>query len=210
MDLRPITTIIAVAAFVVTPTGLPYPASSESRYVALAAVQATGPDGDSTVAPDNDQTGGDPEMEQDSEIGNEDAVNSEAPTELEELSDGTNGVSDTETDLSDFSREAENQEPFTEEIIIARPYTSKADVSLKLIGTAVVDEPELSMAIVEIRGTRKQSYIREGEWVGGIRIKKILRNRLIADDGKKEVKVAMMQFPAGRKRNLRRCVCSNG
>jgi len=197
MDFRTITMIIVLAVFVVAPTGLLYPDSPESRYVALAAVQAAESGDDSTVAPDNDRTGAEPETERESEIGNTGAVNSEAPTELKESSDDPNGVSDAETDLYDFSREAENQETFTEEITIARPYTSKADVSLKLIGTAVADEPELSMAIIEIRGTRQQSYFREGAWVGDVRIKKILRNRLIVDYGKKEVNVAMLQSLPG-------------
>jgi hypothetical protein len=56
---------------------------------------------------------------------------------------------------------------------------------LKLIGTAIADDPELSMAIIEIRGTRQQSYFGEGDWIGGVRTKKILRNRLIVDYGKK-------------------------
>lgn len=70
-------------------------------------------------------------------------------------------------------------------------------LSLKLIGTAIADDPELSMAIIEIRGTRQQSYFREKDWVGGVRIKKILRNRLIVDYGKKEVNVAMLQSLPG-------------
>ena len=197
MDLHPIAAIIVMAAFVVTPTGLPYPDSPESRYVAMAAVPAAESGGNSTVAPNNDQTGAEPETVRESEIGDAGAVNSEAPTELEEFSDDTNGASDAETDLPDFTREMEPQDTITEEIAIARPYTSNADVSLKLIGTAVADDPELSMAIIEIRGTRKQSYIREGDWVGGVRIKKILRNRLIIDYGKKEIKVAMLQSLPG-------------
>lgn len=197
MDLHPISTIIVIAALVVTPTGLPYPDSPESRYVAMAAVPAAESGGDSTVAPNNDQTGAEPETVRESEIGDAGAVNSEAPTELEEFSDDTNGASDAETDLSDFTREMESQDTITEEIAIARPYTSNADVSLKLIGTAVADDPELSMAIIEIRGTRQQSYFREKDWVGGVRIKKILRNRLIIDYGKKEIKVAMLQSLPG-------------
>ena len=197
MYLRPITTIIVMAALVVTPIGLPYPDAPESRYVALAVVKAAEPGSDSTVASDNDQTGGEPDSERGLEIGNEGAVISESLGELEDLSDDTRAASAAEQDLSDFSREAENQETFTEEIIIARPYASRSGAGLKLIGTAVADEPELSMAIVEIRGTRKHRYIREGEWVGDIRIKKILRNRLIVDDGNKEVKVAMMQSLPG-------------
>jgi len=109
---------------------------------------------DSTVAPDKDQSGAEPETERESEIGNAGAVNSEAPTELEEFSGDTNGASD-------------------------------ADVRLKLIGTAIADDPELSMANIEIRGTRQQSYFREGDWIGGVRTKKILLNRLIVDYGKK-------------------------
>jgi type II secretion system protein C len=199
MDWHPISTIIIMVALVVTPTGLPYPDSSESHYVAWAAVQAAEPGGDLTVTPENDQTGAEPETERESEIGNTGAVNSEAPTELEEFSDDTKGAPDAETDLSDFSREMENQETLTEEITTSRPYTSSAKVSLKLIGTAIADDPELSMAIIEIRGTRQQSYFREGAWVGDIRIKKILRNRLIVDYGEKEVKVAMMQSLPGEK-----------
>ena len=61
-----------------------------------------------------------PDTERESEIGNAGAVNSDAPTELEELSGDSNGASDAETDLSDFSREMENQETLTEEITIAR------------------------------------------------------------------------------------------
>jgi hypothetical protein len=192
MGWHPITTIIIMVALVVTPTGLPYPDSLKSRYVAWAAVQAAEAGGDSTVTPDNDQTGAEPETERESEIGNAGVVNSEAPIELEEFSDDANSSSDAETDLSDFSRETENQDTVTEEITIARPFTSNADISLKLIGTAMADDPELSMAIVEIRGTRQQRYFREGDWVGGVRIKKILRNRLIVDYGKKEVNVAML------------------
>ena len=101
-----------------------------------------------------------------------------------------------ETASSEF---AEDSEPFDapmeaalEEIPLSAPYRTPFGSTLKLVGTAVVDDPSKSMAIIENGGTRRQSYVREGDRVGGMRVKQILRNRIIVDLGGAEVRIAML------------------
>jgi type II secretion system protein C len=62
------------------------------------------------------------------------------------------------------------------------------DVGLKLIGTAVASQPQLSYAIIDVAGTREQGIFREKERVGKALIKLILRNNVIieTEDGRRQ------------------------
>lgn len=62
------------------------------------------------------------------------------------------------------------------------------DVGLKLIGTAVASQPQLSYAIIDVAGTREQGIFREKERVGNALIKLILRNNVIieTEDGRRQ------------------------
>jgi general secretion pathway protein C len=62
------------------------------------------------------------------------------------------------------------------------------DVGLKLIGTAVSSEPQLSFAIIDVAGTREPRIFREKDRVGKAVIKLILRNNVIieAEDGRRQ------------------------
>jgi type II secretory pathway component PulC len=60
-------------------------------------------------------------------------------------------------------------------------------VSLKLMGTVVVN-PGVSAAIIEDPATREQEIFHENDMVQGVKIVKILRNKVIVDkDGYEEV-----------------------
>ena len=63
---------------------------------------------------------------------------------------------------------------------------------MKLVGTAVVDGHEKSMAVVEVDG-RRQPYFHEGDWVGNVLIKQILRDRIIVDAGNGDESLRLRQ-----------------
>lgn len=65
--------------------------------------------------------------------------------------------------------------------------TRAPTVSFKLMGTVVVS-PGVSAAIIEDPATRKQDVFHENDMVQGVKIVKILRNKVIVDkDGYEEV-----------------------
>jgi type II secretory pathway component PulC len=65
--------------------------------------------------------------------------------------------------------------------------TRAPTVSLKLMGTVVVN-PGVSAAIIEDPATREQEIFHENDMVQGVKIVKILRNKVIVDkDGYEEV-----------------------
>ena len=68
---------------------------------------------------------------------------------------------------------------------------SMADAEWKLIGTMVADPAEKSIAVIEYLGTQVQDTVNEGDRAGGLRIKKIMRDRIIVDAGDNDVMVAM-------------------
>lgn len=57
------------------------------------------------------------------------------------------------------------------------------NLGLRLVGTVVVDDPRKSVAIVANRSSGKQEIYREGDKVGQVLIKKILRNKVIVNTG---------------------------
>ena len=61
-----------------------------------------------------------------------------------------------------------------------------ASLKLKLMGTVVVSEPSMSSAIIAEANGRDEQMYREGESVKGARIKKILRNAVIVNTGKRD------------------------
>lgn len=62
------------------------------------------------------------------------------------------------------------------------PFAVK-DLGLSLVGTVVSDDPRKSVAIIGNRNTQKQEICREGDRLGEVLIKKILRNKVIVDTG---------------------------
>ena len=68
----------------------------------------------------------------------------------------------------------------------------RSGVDLKLVGTAVAAQSEKSLAVVEI-GDRLQVYLREGDMIGNVLIKRILYDQVIVDDGKGEKKIKLRQ-----------------
>jgi general secretion pathway protein C len=75
-----------------------------------------------------------------------------------------------------------------EKISLAAP-----DLDLRLVGTVVADDPRKSVAIVDNRSSGKQELYHEGDRVGQVLIKKILRNKVIVDPGGGDV-VLTMEF----------------
>lgn len=57
------------------------------------------------------------------------------------------------------------------------------NLGIRLVGTVVADDPRKSVAIVDNRSSGKQELYREGDEVGQVLIKKILRNKVIVDTG---------------------------
>ena len=73
--------------------------------------------------------------------------------------------------------------------------TRTPTVSLKLMGTVVVT-PGVSAAIIEDPATRKQELFHENDMVQGVKIVKILRNKVIVDkDGYEEVVEVVEETP---------------
>jgi type II secretion system protein C len=64
---------------------------------------------------------------------------------------------------------------------------ASTDVGLKLIGTAVANDPKLNYAIIDVAASRDQGLFREKDQVGKAVIKAILRNNVIieTEDGRR-------------------------
>jgi type II secretory pathway component PulC len=65
------------------------------------------------------------------------------------------------------------------------------DLGLKLVGTAAAEIEGLSMAVIENRKTRSQEPFREGDRIGDLRIKQILRSSVVLVTDAGEVLLAM-------------------
>ena len=65
-------------------------------------------------------------------------------------------------------------------------------LGLKLVGTAVANEPEDSSAIIEDLTSRKQEVYREGDEIKNTRIKKILRFNVIINAGRGDEVLTML------------------
>lgn len=70
-----------------------------------------------------------------------------------------------------------------EAIFLEKMSLAARDLGLALVGTVVADDPRKSVAIVDNRSSGKQELYREGDRVGEVLIKKILRNKIIVDTG---------------------------
>ena len=68
----------------------------------------------------------------------------------------------------------------------------RTGVDLKLVGTAVVNLSEENLAVIEI-GNSYQVYLREGDLIGSVLIKRILYDRVIVDAGNGEEIVKLRQ-----------------
>jgi len=77
------------------------------------------------------------------------------------------------------------------ESAVAAPASPSGSI-LTLVGTAVVDDRAVSLAVVETDG-RNQLYLREGDLVDNIRITRILRDRIIVDAGNGEESIKLGQ-----------------
>ena len=84
------------------------------------------------------------------------------------------------------SRPAE-QAARREKIAVDKIALAGTDVGLKLIGTAVANDPKLNYAIIDVASTRDQGIFREKDRVGKAVIKVILRNNVIieTEDGRR-------------------------
>jgi type II secretory pathway component PulC len=83
---------------------------------------------------------------------------------------------------------AANQVDRREKIAVDKIALAGKDVGLKLIGTAVANDPQLNYAIIDVAATRDQGIFREKEHVGKAVIKAILRNNVIieTEDGRRK------------------------
>ncbi|MBI5578104.1 MAG: hypothetical protein HY895_03045 [Deltaproteobacteria bacterium] len=82
---------------------------------------------------------------------------------------------------------AANQADRREKITVDKVALAGRDVGLKLIGTAVANDPNLNYAIIDVAATREQEIFREKDQVGKAVIKAILRNNVIieTEDGRR-------------------------
>lgn len=64
-------------------------------------------------------------------------------------------------------------------IAIEKIAIAKKDLGLKLVGTVVANDSDTSRALISNSDTRKQETYREGDTIGTVRIRKILRNKVI-------------------------------
>ncbi len=63
------------------------------------------------------------------------------------------------------------------------PY-ARNDLGLKLVGTALVDEPENNIALIENLASGDQEIYKKGDMLKGVLIKRILSRRVIIDEGR--------------------------
>ncbi len=66
-----------------------------------------------------------------------------------------------------------------------------ADAGWKLIGTMVAEPAEKSIAVIRYLRTQIQDTVKEGDRAGGLRIKKIMRDRILVGTGDNEIMIAM-------------------
>jgi general secretion pathway protein C len=71
-----------------------------------------------------------------------------------------------------------------------------SSLGLKLVGTVVARDAKMSLAVIEKGGAGKQRIYYEGARAGKVLIKKVLRNEVIIDAGRGEVKLTMLHGQA--------------
>ena len=81
------------------------------------------------------------------------------------------------------SFKAEDKTPKEEESLEGIPVAVN-DLNLKLVGTVVADEPEMNLAIITNIGTHEQQSYREGDRIGEVLVKKIVRENVIISRGR--------------------------
>ena len=88
-----------------------------------------------------------------------------------------------------------NNRTFDVDVKDAAPQSRKrlmVEGGLKLIGTLVADTPDKSVAVIEYLKTRAQESFKEGDQLGNLRIKRILRNQIFINNGDGELRLALM------------------
>jgi len=73
-----------------------------------------------------------------------------------------------------------------------------ASLKLKLLGTVVASEAGMSTAIIAEANGRNEQMYREGESVKGAKVKKILRNAVVVNTGKRD---EVLKMDTGKKAN---------
>ena len=120
---------------------------------------------------------------EDSHIASKPEQTDHAPARISRVDD-KNDLPDVEARINTFDGEKGSPPPY-------QPFA--ADLGLKLIGTLVVDSPKKSVAVIEYSTSRVRETVKEGDRAGNVRIKRILHDRIIVDDGRSELKIALMQ-----------------
>jgi len=82
-----------------------------------------------------------------------------------------------ERNLFNIARAGDSES--VKQIAIEKVAPADKNLGLKLVGTVVADDDGLRRAFIENSKTRRQEAYHEGDAAGGVRIKKILRNRVI-------------------------------
>jgi len=82
---------------------------------------------------------------------------------------------------------------------------AKKELGLKLVGTVVANDSRMSLAVINDRKTKKQEGYREGDEVGKVRIKKILRNKVVitTDKGDQLLTIEPEEYGKGRSASRR-------
>lgn len=92
-----------------------------------------------------------------------------------------------ERNLFKVAEPAKKQKP-PESIDVDKIAVAENNIGLKLIGTVLANDPRLNSAIINVDATRRQGVFREKESVGGFLIKGILRNSIIIENDKGQLK----------------------
>ena len=119
---------------------------------------------------------------EDSHIASKPNQTDHAPARISRV-DIKNDLPDVEARIDTFDGEKGLPPPY-------QPFVM--DLGLKLIGTLVVDSPEKSVAVIEYSTSPVRETVKESDRAGNVCIKKILRDRIIVDDGQGELQIALM------------------
>jgi len=71
--------------------------------------------------------------------------------------------------------------------------SARNDLRLKLVGTALVDEPENNIALIENLASGDQEIYKKGDMLKGVLIKRILSRRVIIDKGRGDEILVMVR-----------------
>jgi general secretion pathway protein C len=95
-----------------------------------------------------------------------------------------------------FGSSKEEDSTPKEEVSLEGIPVAVTSLGLKLVGTVVTDEPKMNLAIIANKSTRKQETYHEGDRIGKVLVKKIVRDNVIINTGRGD-EVLTMKYEGG-------------